>query len=390
MQGMNLRADFPLDLQTPQLLRQYFDNIGVLLWDKTQKRSFATYALGLLSPVERKNVEAISAEFSGCTDHADADYQRLQHFVTAAPWPDEAVRLVAAGYGLSEMVRNSAVQAWIFDDTGFLKQGDHSVGVQRQYTGTAGKVTRCQTAVSLALATEKCHLPVDMQLYLPQCWTDDPLRRKEAQIPAEVVFATKPQIALTMARRMHSAGLPPGTVLADSAFGDSREFRHGIRELGMHYAVGIHLTTLVCPADNPEQTLSVEKLRDGLDARRFRRYCWREGARGELSARFAFVAVRIPQDPSQELLWLVLEWRDGEATAARAHLTSLPLHTGKHRLIYLIKERWRTEMVYREMKQELGLDHYQGRRWQGFNHHVSVVLCCYAFVVAVRERAEPP
>ena len=109
-----------------------------------------------------------------------------------------------------------------------------------------------------------------------------------------------------------------------------------------------------------------------------------------LSARFAFVRVRVPQDPRQELLWLVLEWRYGEATAERAHLTSLPLHTGKHHLIYLIKERWRTEMVYREMKQELGLDHYQGRRWQGWHHHVSVVLCCYAFVVAMRQRAEPP
>jgi SRSO17 transposase len=390
MQGMKLRADFPLDPLTPQRLRDYFDNIGVLLWDKTQKRSFATYAMGLLSPVERKNVEAIAAEFSGSDDHADADYQRLQNFVTAAPWPDEAVRLVAAGYGLSEMLRNAPVQAWIFDDTGFLKQGDHSVGVQRQYTGTAGKVTRCQTAVSLTLATQTCHLPVDMQLYLPQCWTQDPERRKEAKIPAEVVFATKPQIALQMAQRMHAAGLPPGIVLADSAFGDSRDFRHGIRELGMHYAVGIHLSTLVCPADDPNQPMSVETLRDSLPPHRFRHYSWREGERGELSARFAFVCVRIPQDPSQELLWLVLEWRDGEAAAARAHLTSLPLHTGKHRLIYLIKERWRTEMVYREMKQELGLDHYQGRRWQGFNHHVSVVLCCYAFVVAVRERAVPP
>jgi SRSO17 transposase len=390
MQGMDLRADIPLDAETPQRLRQYFDNIGVLLWDKTQKRSFATYAMGLLSPMERKSVEGIAAEFSGSTEHADADYQRLQNFVTDAPWPDEAVRLVAAGYGLSEMVRHAPVQAWIFDDTGFLKQGNHSVGVQRQYTGTAGKVTGCQTAVSLSLATSECHLPVDMQLYLPECWTEDAERRKEAKIPADVVFATKPQIALCMVQRMLAAGLPPGTVLADSAFGESQQFRHGIRDAGMHYAVGIHLTTLVCTEDNPEQPMSVEKLRDVLSARKFRRYCWREGKRGDLSARFAFVRVRVPQDPRQELLWLVLEWRDGEAAAERAHLTSLPLHTGKHHLIYLIKERWRTEMVYREMKQELGLDHYQGRRWQGWHHHVSVVLCCYAFVVAMRQRAEPP
>lgn len=220
---MDLRADFPLDPQTPERLRDYFDRIGVLLWDKTQKRSFATYAMGLLSPVERKSVEAIAAEFSPSAHRADADYQRLYNLVTEAPWPDEAVRLLAAGYGLSEMLRHAPVQAWIFDDPGFLKQGDHSVGVQRQYTGTAGKVTRCQTAVSLTLATPRSHLPVDLQLYLPQCWTDDPQRRKEAKIPAEVGFATKPQIALQMAQRMCAAGLPSGTVLADSAFDDGTE-----------------------------------------------------------------------------------------------------------------------------------------------------------------------
>ncbi len=390
MQGMNSLADLPLDHQTPQRLLEYFDSIGKLLWDDTQKRSFATYALGLLSPLPRKSQEAIAAEYTAEVADADAAYQRLHNLVCAAPWPDDAVRLVAAGYGLAEMVRHTPVRAWIFDDTGFLKQGSHSVGVQRQYTGTAGKVTNCQVAVSLALATQRCHLPVDLQLYLPESWANDPKRRKEAGIPAEIPFATKPQIALEMAQRMRAAGLPPGTVLADSAFGDSREFRQGIRDLDLHYAAGIHLTTLVCPADEPLKALSVKQLRDSLPQSKFRRYCWREGERGPMSARFAFVRIRIPQDPRQELLWLVLEWRDGEECAERAHLTSLPLHTGKHRLIYLIKERWRTEMVYREMKQELGLAHYQGRRWRGWNHHVSVVLCCYAFVVAARERAEPP
>ena len=390
MQGMITLPDLPLDDQTPQRLLAYLDSIGALLWDGTQKRSFAMYALGLLSPLNRKSVEPIAGHFTSEVSQADATYQRLLHFLTDAPWPDDAVRLVAAGYGLAQMLRNAQVQAWIFDDTGFLKQGSHSVGVQPQYTGTAGKVANCQTAVSLTVATQRCHLPVDIQLYLPQCWTDDPVRRQEARIPPEIGFATKPQIALAMAQRARGAGIPAGTVLADSAFGDSGEFRHGIRDLELHYAAGIHLTTLVCPQDNPEQPISVQKLLDGLPLRKFRRYCWREGERGELSARFAFVRVRVPKDPRQELLWLVFEWRDGEAKAERAHLTSLPLHTGKHRLIYLLKERWRTEMVYRELKQELGLAHYEGRRWRGWNHHVSVVLCCYAFVVAIRERAEPP
>ena len=205
MQGMIPLPDLPLDQQTPQRLLAYFDSIGALLWDNTQKRSFAMYALGLLSPLKRKSVEPIAAHFTGEVDQADAIYQRLLNFLTDAPWPDDAVRLVAAGYGLSEMLRHAPVQAWIFDDTGFLKQGEHSVGVQRQYTGTAGKVANCQTTVSLTVATQRCHLPVDMQLYLPQGWTDEPERCKEARIPAEIGFSTKPQIALAMAQRMHAA-----------------------------------------------------------------------------------------------------------------------------------------------------------------------------------------
>ncbi len=176
MHGMISLPELPLDEQTPQRLLAYFDSIGTLLWDNTQKRSFAMYAMGLLSPLKRKSVEPIAAHLTSQVDQADATYQRLLHFLTDAPWPDDAVRLVAAGYGLAEMLRNAQVQAWIFDDTGFLKQGEHSVGVQRQYSGTAGKVANCQTAVSLTVATQRCHLPVDMQLYLPTCWTDEPQR----------------------------------------------------------------------------------------------------------------------------------------------------------------------------------------------------------------------
>ena len=271
MHGMISLPELPLDEQTPQRLLAYFDSIGALLWDNTQKRSFAMYALGLLSPLKRKSVEPIAAHFTSDVDQADAIHQRLLNFLTDAPWPDEAVRLVAAGYGLSAMAHRAPVQAWIFDDTGFLKQGEHSVGVQRQYSGTAGKVANCQTAVSLTVATERCHLPVDMQMYLPKCWTDDPKRRKEARIPAEICFLTKPQMALGMAQRARAAGFPPGTVLCDSAFGDSGDFRHGIRELELHYAAGIHLTTLVCPQDSPERHLSVQKLLEGLSPRKIGR-----------------------------------------------------------------------------------------------------------------------
>ena len=170
--------------------------------------------------------------------------------------------------------------------------------------------------------------PVEMQLYLPQCWTDEPERCNKARIKAEIGLSTKPQIALAMAQRMHAAGVLKVPVLADSAFGESREFRHGIREMEMHYAVGIHLTTLVFSADHGKQPLSDHQLLDGLYLHRFRRYYRRNGERGELNARFAFVRVRIPKDPQQELLLLMCEWCDGMMCAKRASdATASRLHT---------------------------------------------------------------
>ena len=375
-----------------QRLAAYFDKLGTVLWDSRQRHCFASYAIGLMSELERKSLEPIAASLTEDPKAAERLHHRLQNFVADAPWPDAQVRRIAAHHALAAMQKRAPVQTWICDDTSFPKSGDHSVGVQRQYCGALGKVANCQVAPSLVVATQYSHLPIDMTLYLGPKWADDPARRHEAQIPDDVSFATKPELMLALLQRARADGIPPGIVLGDSAFGDNRAFRRGVRALNLHYILGVHLSTTVCRLGTrgPAAPQRVEQILSVLPTSAFRRYHFRRGSRGPLSARFAFLRVQVPQDEIDSSLWLILEWRDDEPAPSRAHLSSLPATTSRTRLIYLARERYRTEQVYRECKQELGLDRYEGRKWRGFEHHVTVVLCCYAFLVAEREGAFPP
>ena len=375
-----------------QRLSAFFDQLGTVLWDCRQRHCFASYAIGLMSELERKSLEPIAASLTEDPKAAERLHHRLQNFVADAPWPDAQVRRIAAHYALSAMQKRAPIQVWICDDTSFPKSGDHSVGVQRQYCGALGKIANCQVAPSLVVATEYAHLPIDMTLYLGPKWADDPARRQKAQIPDEVQFKTKPELMLQLIERALTDGIPPGIVLGDSAFGDNGAFRQGVRALQLHYILGVHLTTSVCRigkhgAAAPQR---IEQILASLPPSAFRRYHFRQGSRGPLSARFAFLRVQIPRDEVDNSLWLILEWRDDEASPQRAHLSSLPPTTSRTRLIYLMRERYRTEQVYRECKQELGLDRYEGRKWRGFEHHVTVVFCCYAFLIAEREGAFPP
>lgn len=373
-------------------LADYFDTLGKVLWDSRQRHCFASYAIGLMSEIERKSMEPIADSLTDDPKEAERLHHRLQNFLADAPWPDAQVRRIAARYALAAMQKRAPIQTWICDDTSFPKSGDHSVGVQRQYCGALGKVSNCQVAPSLVVATQYAHLPIDMTLYLGQKWTDAPARRKEAQIPLEVQFKTKPQLMLELIERARHDDIPPGIVLGDSAFGDNGAFRHGVRAQQLHYILGVHLSTTICRVgkQGPSEPQRIDKIIAALPKSAFRRYHFRQGSRGPLSARFAFLRVQVPQDEIDQSLWLILEWRDDETTPSRAHLSSLPTTTSRTRLIYLMRERYRTEQVYRECKQELGLDRYEGRKWRGFEHHVTVVLCCYAFLIAEREGAFPP
>src|SRR5262245_39748218 len=229
--------------------RTYFDQTGDVLGNDGRRASFAQYAAGLLGEADRKSMEAIATRHVPDPAKADAAHQRVQHFITDSRWDDHAVRLTATQYALAAMTQVASVWAWIIDDTGFLKKGRHSVGVQRQYTGTAGKITNCQVGVSLTLATPQDHVPADFELYLPTSWANDPKRRAEARVPDHVGFKTKPQLALDMLRRAVKADLPRGTVLADEAYGNSSEFRDGVRKLKLDFAAAINATTTVWVVD---------------------------------------------------------------------------------------------------------------------------------------------
>jgi SRSO17 transposase len=380
-------------------LDAYFGDIGVALHNKKRRESFAVYAHGLLSNLERKSMEPIAAMASADAFHCDGAHQRLQHFATDSPWSDEAVRRVATEHVVAAMITREPVTAWIVDDTGFPKQGTHSVGVQRQYTGTTGKISNCQIGVTLSIATRSAHAPIDAELYLPAAWASDPLRRKECKIPDEVTFKTKHDLALGMITRAVDAGVPGDVMLGDSGYGDSCAFRDTVRVLGFDYALGIHATTTMWRLDRAErrcgEAQAAKAIALSLGRGAFRRVTWREGTRKKLRSHFALRRVKVAHDDgtepeSREALWLLIEWPEGEKEPTKYTLTTLPRRMSKKQLVRIVKERWRTEMAYEEMKGELGLDHYEGRSFRGWHHHVSVVLCCYAFVVGERLRHFPP
>jgi SRSO17 transposase len=386
-----------MDAQGVQRLEEYFQRIGDVLGEASRQASFAIYAMGLLGDGERKSVEPIAARACPDPDKTDAMHQRLLHFTVNSRWSDREVRREAARYALGAMTQREPLEAWIIDDTGFLKQGKHSVGVQRQYTGSAGKIANCQVGVSLSIATRTEHLPIDFELYLPESWANDSARRQEAQIPEEVLFKTKPQLAVQMIRRALADNVPKGVVLADGAYGSSSEFRAQLRSLGLHYAVGVDPQTTVCLLDakgRPQgEAVSVKEMALDIHERGgFRRCTWRSGTREPLWARFALrrvVAAGVARG-QQEPLWLLIEWREGEPEPANYFFFSMPERMSKKQLIRLVMQRWRTERVYEDLKGELGLDHYEGRRFAGWHHHVSVALCCYAFIIAERVRHFPP
>jgi SRSO17 transposase len=379
-------------------LTEYLRRIGEILGHDRRRASFATYALGLLGEAERKSIEPIAARSCPDVEQVSAVHQQLQHFVADSPWSDRDVRLGAARYAIEALTGREPIETWQIDDTGFLKQGTHSVGVQRQYTGSAGKIANCQIGVSLTVATGNEQLPIDFELYLPKSWTESRERCEEAQIPEEVTFKTKVEQACEMIRRALADGIPRGVVLADAFYGDEPSFRGAVRSQGLHYAVGIKSDNRVWKLDRRGrrcgEPLTVAQLARSLPANSFRHVTWRQGTEAPLRGLFRMYRVvpayRATDEDlaSREPVWLIIErFEDSETKYSFA---SLPRSWSEKRLIRLLKQRWKTERVYEDLKGELGLDHYEGRRYSGWHHHVSVALCCYAFVVAERARRFSP
>lgn len=397
------RVEYEFDGEAERRLEEFLSEIGEKLNNKTRRAAFATYALGLLGSAERKSVEPIAAREARDERDCEPHHHRLLRFLRDSPWEDGPVRQFAAQYALKAMTQSERIRTWVIDDTGFLKQGKHSVGVQRQYTGSAGKVTNCQVAVSLSVATGSAHVPIDFELYLPKRWLDDPAAREKARIPDSVEFRTKSDIALDLIQRAVRNGIPGDILLADSGYGDTHAFRETVRVLGFDYALGIHGETTMWRLDSRDrrrgEPRSARELARELPQKAFRRVTWRHGTaagtRGSLSSRFAFCRVKVAiadgiEPAKHEAVWLISEWPVGEAEPSKFALTTLPRTMSKKRIIRTLKERYRTELAYEELKGELGLDHFEGRSFPGWNHHVTVALCCYAFVIGERMRRFPP
>ena len=377
-------------------LEEYFDGIAQILEYPERRASFAMYATGLMGEAERKSVEPIAARAAGddvklCEKYHD----RMCHFLHGSRWDDQAVRQYGVRYALTELTRDEPIESWIIDDTGFLKQGDQSPGVQLQYTGSAGKITNCQVAVSLTVATRTQQLPVNMDLFLPESWIEDPVRRRKAHIPIELSFRPKWQMALDLIDQAHSAGIPQGIVNADAWYGNIAAFRGGLTERGLVYVVDVNSPTAIVragPDGSVTRTMSVEELARSLPSRSFRHVTWREGTNRKLRSRFARIPVRLAKpdaaEPADQVL--LIEWPLSEKEPDHYTLSTLPQQTTLRELVRSTKQRWRTERAYEDMKGELGLDHFEGRTYRGWHHHISVVLVCYAFILTVLRRSFPP
>ena len=393
---------------------RYVEHVGECLGRAERKLGLKDYCTALMLPLKRKSIEPLAAAIDPY--HVRAMHQSLHHFVADSPWPDEAVLGAVQGWVLPKMLPMMAPQpeAWTFliaDDSGMPKQGTHSVGVARQYCGQLGKTESCQVAVSLSIATEQASLPIKYPLYIPQSWSDDPQRCRCAGVPADVAFATKPQISLTQIRQAKQAGMPGEVVAADAGYGDDTGYRDGIAELGLMYVVGIKPATSVwAPGAGPlppkpwsgrgikptrlrrDETaspVSVKALALSLESSQYRKLTWREGTNTKLASRFAALRVRpahrdtlrdVPRDEE----WLLIEWPKGEPEPSKYFLCTLPADISRKALVAAVKIRWRIERDYQELKQEFGLDNFEGRNWRGFHHHATLCIAAYGFLVGER------
>ena len=366
------------ELEHADRFAAYVNGLTKVLGHADREKPFRDYCAGLLATEGRRSVEPMAV----VTDpgRVSVQHQKLLHIVADSPWSDEKMLAKVREQVVPEMTRRGPIEVWIIDDTGFPKKGKHSVGVHHQYCGQLGKQANCQVAVTLSIANHHASLPIAYRLYLPREWADDKARRKEAHVPASIRFKTKPQIALEQIRAALLASVPPGVVLMDSSYGNNSKLRQDLTGLGLSYVAAIQSTTKVrlVREDDPEPPrVSVEKLALSLPKRAWRTVAWREGTNVKLRSRFARVRVRaapLQGEARFDEETLLIEWPKGEATPTKYWLTTVDPDMSLRPLVDLAKMRWRVERDYEDLKQEIGLGHYEGRGWPGFHHHGTLCI----------------
>jgi SRSO17 transposase len=371
---------------------------------RQERRHYAeVYIRGLLMDGERKSIEPMANRLP------DGDIQALQQFVNQSPWPYQAVRESLARKVEGELVPEAY---WIIDDVSFPKKGGHSVGVARQYCGALGKTANCQVAVTLDLGTEESSTPLNWALYLPEEWMENDARLKKAGVPEAITFKTKLELALDLIDEVKAWGLQDRVVLADSAYGGAYEFRQGLQDRKLDYVVQVEAGMTAWTEDPhpdvrpmnksgttprkrlyaqelpPTQTL--REIAKNLPKTNWKKVTWREGTKGPLCSRFArlrvWMANGLVQGKTMKIKpeELLIEWPDHSPEPLKYWLSSLSPNISFRRLVRKAKGRFRIEQDYREMKMEVGLDHFEGRSWQGWHHHVTLVSMAYSFLLLER------
>jgi len=359
-------------------LGKFLDQFAGCFGRRAQRDGASRYIQGLLNDSERKSMQPMDARLP---ESDPASYQRLQHFITHSPWSTTKVwsRLRA-----ELPVRQGLL---LVDETAFPKHGQDSVAVGRQYCGALGKIANCQVAVTTALLTDQLAWPTTMELYLPEDWAEDPARRDGVGIPRTVRFRAKWRIALTHIRQVRAAGLQVDGVLADAAYGNVHAFRTALDRMRLRYAVGV-ASRLAVQVKGARRRCPISLVIKRLPRQAWRRIGWAQGTKGPLVARFA--ALRVRPTPRSAECWLLAERPLTPHGARTAYLVNLPATASLRELVRLARSRWPIEQHYREFKDELGLDHFEGRSYHAWNHHVVIAALTFTFVNLERQRGTMP
>ncbi len=393
-------------------LEGFFEQLTTGLGRQEMRQAMTDYLTGLLLDGKRKSIQPMAARLVDDVNEAEALRQRLQQCVVQSPWKDDEFR---TGLQKSIFERFEHPEALVIDDTGFPKKGTHSVGVHRQYSGSLGRVDNCQIAVSTHIAKRESSCCMEMQLYLPKVWADDPDRRKKAKVPEDIEFAPKTDIALAQLDVLKERGVPTLPVLADAGYGDGENFRRAITEKGFQYVVSTKGKNLIwTPESSPEipkrksnigrpRRKYKDKKHPPMQAREYalslgkkalRKITWDVSSAGSKSSYFGAARIRSAYNYSKGMPpgneeWLIWQWPKNKEEPTKYWLSTLPAKTPLKQIVYLAKLRWRIERDYQEMKQEVGLTHFEGRTWRGFHHHATLCMAAHAFLVLHRTIFSP-
>lgn len=386
-------------------LAAFVEEVSEGLGHVRRRENALLYVRGLVEQGGRKSLQPTLFRLG----EDAARYESVQQFLADSPW-DPALLLRACAERVAPEI---AVLAWVVDDTAVKKDGSHSPGVKRQWSGTLGKVDNCQITVSVHAVGARGTLPLGWALYLPEEWCDDLPRRRKAKIPDELGFRTKPELAASLAREAAGWEIPSAPILADRAYGDNAAFRTGLDEAGLEYVLAVGpqtgvfgpQTSFAVPeragaSGRPRTVARPDRKQESVRALAERLPgdawlglpCRTTPAGEEVESRFAFVRVvaahpvlRDRKPPRWE--WLIIEWPEGEEAPSDYWLSNLAEEESRERLARLARLRWQVELDYRQLKGELGLDHYEGRSYLGFHHHTALVTCAHAFLTL--ERLDP-